>query len=133
MKKLSVLLTAVLLIAGVMTANVTSYAAEAKTAAVSFGATAEIHKEQELIEAKELARKLDGQSVEISAKIGADGNFFGSVTSKDIADAIELKFGIHIDKRAIQSPEIRRCGNFNFRISLYTGVVCNMTAVVEYR
>ena len=128
MKKIFVFLISVLLIAGALTTSVTAFAAEATnvTAAVN-----EFHNEQKLIAAKELAKKLDGKSVEISAKYGVDGTFFGSVTSKDIAIAIESEYGISIDKRKIETPEIKRCGTFDIKINLYTVVVCRMKVVVE--
>ena len=131
MKKLSIFLTSVLLIAGVITASVTAYAAEDKSNAITAIEAVGSHVDQELQTAKELAEKLDGQYVEISAKYGVDGKFFGSVTSKEIAGAIESRFGISIDKRKIETPEIKKCGSFDIRINLYTGVVCRMTVVVE--
>ena len=131
MKKISIFLTTLLLIAGILATSVTAYAAENISTAVTANEAVSFHEDQELIAAKELAKKLDGQFVEISAQYGVDGKFFGSVTSKDIAGAIESKFGISIDKRKIETPEIKRCGSFDIRINLYTGVVCRMTVVVE--
>ena len=131
MKKFSIFFTSVLLIAGVITTSVTAYAAEDISTAITANEAVGFHGDQELIAAKELAEKLDGQYVEISARYGVDGKFFGSVTSKEIAAAIESKFGISIDKRKIEAPEIKRCGSFDIRINLYTGVVCRMTVVVE--
>ncbi len=131
MKKLSIFLTSVLLIAGVITTSVTAYAAEDKTDAVTAIEAVGSHADRELQTAKELAKKLDGQYVGISAKYGVDGKFFGSVTCKEIAAAIESGFGISIDKRKIETPEIKRCGSFDIRINLYTGVICRMTVVVE--
>ena len=131
MKRVYIFLTTVFLIAGVMTTSVSAYAAEDKAMTVTVSAENDYHKEQELIAAKELAKKLEGQSVEISAQYGADGKFFGSVTSKEIAKAIEAKFSVSVDKRKIETPEIKRCGSFDIKINLYTGVVCRMTVVVE--
>ena len=131
MKKLSIFLTSVLLIAGVLTTSITTYAAENISTAITSIEAVVSHGDQELTAAKELAKKLDGQFVEISARYGVDGKFFGSVASKDIAGAIESKFGISIDKRKIETPEIKRCGSFDIKINLYTGVVCKMTVVVE--
>ena len=131
MKKLSIFLTSVLLIAGILTTSVTVYAAENLSTAVTTNEAVGFHGDQELIAAKELAKKLDGQFVEISAQYGVDGKFFGSVTSKEIAGAIESKFGISVDKRKIETPEIKKCGSFDIKINLYTGVVCKMTVVVE--
>lgn len=131
MKKISIFLTTLLLITGVLTTSLTAYAIENKTAAVTASETDNFHREQELLAAKELAGKLNGKSVEITAKLGVDGKFFGSVTTKDISNAIESKYSVSIDKRNIVTPEIKRCGNYDIKINLYTGVVCNMIVVVK--
>lgn len=131
MKKISIFLTTVLLIAGVMTTSISAYAAEYKTIEIIASEIVGFHSEQEFIAAKELAKKLDGQSVEITAQLGVDGKLFGSVTSKEIANAIESNFTVTIDKRKIETPEIKKCGKYDIRINLYTGVVCRMTVIVE--
>lgn len=68
MKNLSIFLTSALLIAGVLITSVTTYAVENISSAVTTNEAVGFHGDQELIAAKELAKKLDGQFVEISAQ-----------------------------------------------------------------
>ena len=55
-------------------------------------------KNMERAEALELAKKLEGVRVEVTAKAGKDGRLFGSVTAGDIADALKKK-RIEVDKK----------------------------------
>lgn len=66
----------------------------------------EIEREQAKIRAEyqKLAKKLEGTSVSIARKAAAENKLFGSVTSKDIAEALEAQ-NIEIDRRVIQLPE----------------------------
>ena len=62
--------------------------------------------EQQRAEAKAAAEKqaeeLNAAKVVIKTKAGEGGRLFGSITSKDIADAAEKQLGIKIDKKKIQ-------------------------------
>ena len=66
----------------------------------------EIEREQAKIRAEyeKLAKKLEGTSVSIARKAAAENKLFGSVTSKDIAEALEAQ-NIEIDRRVIQLPD----------------------------
>ena len=55
--------------------------------------------------ALEVAEKLKGCSVKISAKAGQGGRLFGSVTSKEISDALKAQFGMDIAKTKIVLPD----------------------------
>jgi large subunit ribosomal protein L9 len=51
---------------------------------------------------------------------GADGRLYGSVTSKDIAEALKRDFGIEVDRRKIVVPEpIKAYGNYTLEVKLY--------------
>ena len=89
------------------------------------------NKEQEIAAAKKLAETLNGKTVKITAETGVDGKFFGSVTAKEIAAAIEEEFDVTIDRRMIQCPEIKKTGSFDFKVNIYTGITAKMTVVVE--
>lgn len=89
------------------------------------------HKEQELLAAKKVAGRLEGQFVELKAKAGADGRLFGSITAKEIANAVKVKYNVNIDKRKIEAPEIKAFGKFDFKVKIMTGVVANMIVSVE--
>ena len=58
-------------------------------------------KEQDMKAAEEIKSKLEKITVKITAKAGEGGKLFGSVTTKDIADALKVQHGIDIDKRKI--------------------------------
>ena len=57
---------------------------------------------EEKAEAQEQAAKLEKALVTIRTKAGDGGRIFGSITSKDIADAIGSQLGIEVDKKKIQ-------------------------------
>ncbi|WJY26802.1 MULTISPECIES: 50S ribosomal protein L9 [Sporosarcina] len=79
--------------------------------------------EQELQEAKQLKETVEGLTVELKAKSGEDGRLFGSVTSKQIAAALEKQHGIKIDKRKMELPDaIRALGYTNVPVKLHHDV-----------
>jgi len=58
-------------------------------------------KANELAKAKELAAKISELTVEIKSKSGEGGRLFGSITSKDVADALNKQHKIKIDKKKL--------------------------------
>ena len=76
----------------------------------------------ETAEAKKNAERISGKTITITAKAGANGKLFGSVTAKEIAEKIEKEFGIKTDKRKITVEDIKQFGTYEFEIKLYTGV-----------
>ena len=82
---------------------------------------------QELAEAKELKEKLEQLTVELKAKSGEGGRLFGSITSKQIASALEKQQGIKIDKRKMDLPDaIRALGYTNVPIKLHPDVTATL-------
>lgn len=79
-------------------------------------------KAAELQAAKDIAAKLDTKEVIVSIKMGDNGKFFGSVTNKEIADAL-LKEGYEIDKKKIIIKDpIKAAGVFGVEVKIYPGV-----------
>ena len=78
--------------------------------------------ETETAEAQKNAADISGKTSVITAKAGANGKLFGSVTAKEIAEKIEKEFGIKTDKRKITVEDIKQFGTYEFEIKLYTGV-----------
>ncbi len=82
--------------------------------------------------ALEVAEKLKGCSVKISAKVGQGGRLFGSVTSKEISDALKAQFGMDIAKTKIVLPDpIKAFGGYQIKCKLgyeVSGVI-NVTVV----
>ncbi len=80
--------------------------------------------EVEKAEATALAGKLDTVLVKLVCKSGADGRLYGSVTAKEIAEALEKQYHLTVDKRKITIPEpIKTFGKFELEVKLYTDVV----------
>lgn len=91
------------------------------------------HKEEtELAAAKETAKKIDGKTVELFAKGGTAGRLFGSITAKEIAEAINAKFGTAIDKKKISLDcDIKTFGTYNAEIRLINGVTAKCSVNVR--
>ena len=68
--------------------------------------------------------------MKITAKAGQGGKLFGSVTSKEIAEAIKAQYQVTIDKRRIESSDIKAFGTFECEIKLYTGISAKIYVVV---
>ncbi|MCL1981867.1 MAG: 50S ribosomal protein L9 [Clostridiales bacterium] len=73
--------------------------------------------------AEKMAERLAEVSVSIASKAGEGGRLFGSITSKDIADALKEQHNIDIDKKkfVIDAP-IKHLGEFEITIKLYQEV-----------
>ncbi len=101
-------------------------AIEASTQALNDVATkerAEKHRiEMEKKAAQEIADKLSGSTVKMTAKAGQNGKLFGSVTSKEVAELINKQFGTSIDKRKVTIADIKQFGTYECEVKLYTGI-----------
>lgn len=74
----------------------------------------------ELAEAQALKEKVEALTVELKAKSGDGGRLFGSVSTKQIADALQKVHGIKIDKRKMTLPDgIRSLGFTNVPVKLH--------------
>ncbi|KPL57861.1 50S ribosomal protein L9 [Rossellomorea vietnamensis] len=79
--------------------------------------------QEELEDAKRLKATLEEITVEMKAKSGEGGRLFGSITSKQIADALKKAHDIKIDKRKIEMNDaIRALGYTNVPVKLHTDV-----------
>lgn len=82
------------------------------------------HRNQEEQRAKNLADRLSEVTVKLTAKAGKEGKLFGSITSKDVAQALKEQYNIEVDKRKIDLPDgIKNCGIREVKVSLYPQVV----------
>jgi large subunit ribosomal protein L9 len=83
------------------------------------------------MDADELANNLSAMTIEIEVKAGEEDKLFGSVTSKDIAEAI-AKQGIEIDKRKILLEEpIKRRGTYEVSIKMHQDVTATLNVEVK--
>ena len=86
--------------------------------------------ETETAAAKANAEKMAGKTIKITAKAGANGKLFGSVTSKELAEKIGDEFGIKVDKKKIVVEDIKQFGTFEFEVKLYTGISAKLFVMV---
>ena len=89
------------------------------------------HKEMERQEAVTLGEKLKGQNIIVKIKCGENGKTFGSITSKEIADALSAR-GFNVDKRKIELKDpIRTVGSYRVNVKLHAVVSVMITITVE--
>ncbi|HZU29938.1 MAG TPA: 50S ribosomal protein L9 [Candidatus Angelobacter sp.] len=85
----------------------------------------------EKADADALAKQLDGTALTFQRKAGEKDHLFGSVTTSDIAEALERK-GFNIDRRKIQLNEaIKNLGEVEVPIRLHRDVVSKVKVTVE--
>lgn len=66
--------------------------------------SAEHHRQAELAEAQETAKRMSELTVNLTAKAGSNGKLFGSITSKDVAEALTMQHHIKLDKKNSLCP-----------------------------
>lgn len=87
--------------------------------------------EKRLADAAALKEILEGKSVKVDARIGEEGQLFGSVTSANIADAIKAQLGVDIDrKRIARSQTIKMAGRHEVEVDLYRDINATVTVLV---
>jgi len=88
----------------------------------------QIAKERTL--AEEMARRLEGVVCRISAKVAEDDRLYGSVTARDVIDALAAQ-NITVEKRMLLLTEpIKQLGTFKIPIRVYKGVEPQITVEV---
>jgi len=81
-------------------------------------------------EAREFAAQLEGVTLTLTAKTGEKDRLYGSITSGDIADALETEIGKSVDRRKIELEEpIRELGTYSVPFKLLSDLA--PTIVVE--
>ncbi len=87
---------------------------------------------ENLAEAKTLAAELEKSSVTVKIKVGEGGRSFGSVSTKEISDAIKTQLGKDIDKKkVVMKDPIKAIGSFTVKIKLHPEVQAELSVKVE--
>ncbi len=74
-------------------------------------------------DARALAEKMNATMLDFKAKVGEQGRLYGSITSQDIADALQQKLGMDVDRRKIELAEpLRQVGEHKVNIHLHSDV-----------
>ena len=91
------------------------------------------HKGKEIEEATALREKLSGMSVTLKAKAGEGGRLFGSITSKDVAEALKMQQHIVIDKKKFVLPEggLKNIGTAEIDVKVYPEIVGKLKVIIE--
>ena len=87
--------------------------------------------EEQKAAAKEMADKLANITLKIESKGGDSGKLFGSITSKDIAEALEKQEGMKIDKKKIEMKNpIKQAGETEVTLKLFTEISAQLKVSV---
>ena len=89
------------------------------------------HKAEEIKAANAVAEKLEGKTFKFTAKAGANGKLFGSVTAKDVAERINSELGESIDKRKISMSDIKSFGTVQAEVKVYQGITAKIFVQVS--
>ena len=79
-----------------------------------------------------VADKINGLEIKIKMEHGQDGRLYGSVTAKDIAEAVKTAINVEIDKRKIQLKEsIKAYGSYSVEVKLLSDISAKFTLLVH--
>ncbi|HWF47830.1 MAG TPA: 50S ribosomal protein L9 [Bryobacteraceae bacterium] len=82
-------------------------------------------------DAEDLGKLMGNVRLTFHQRVGENGQLFGSVTSKDIADALEAQ-RFHVDRRKVQLDEpIKTLGEHKVGLRLHRDVITEITVSVE--
>lgn len=88
------------------------------------------HAEMEKQAAQEAAKALQGKGLRLTARAGQGGRLFGSVTTKEVAEALKAQYGLDVDKRKIVMADIKAFGSYEAEIKLHAGITAKITVTV---
>ena len=86
---------------------------------------------RQLAGAQDLAARIEGLTLTFTARAGETGKLYGSVTTADLAEAVERELGQELDRRKIISDPLRQLGEHSVEIRLMTDVSANLKVVIE--
>ena len=94
-------------------------------------ASREEKRQREREEAEIAANRISSTTLTMGVKVGEGGKLYGSITSKDIADALGRR-GIEIDRHKIELDEpLKSLGTYKVAVKVYQGMTSEVTIVVE--
>lgn len=92
---------------------------------------AELRRAQLNQEFSGVAEQLETMVLTFGVKASEMGKLFGSVTSQDIADAINEKLGLQISRKQIETQPIRKLGEYKVAVHLTVDLVPKVTVIVH--
>ncbi len=73
------------------------------------------------------ADKINGKTVSMCVKAGDSGKLFGSITSKEVAEAVKTQLKVDIDRRKLNMKDVKAVGDYSVEARLYTGITATFT------
>ena len=90
------------------------------------------HQQVALDEAQATKEKMEAVEVVLSAKAGENGKLFGSITSKDVAEALTMQHHIKLDKKKFVMPDgIKVLGTTTVDVKIHQGVTGKLKVTVK--
>lgn len=87
---------------------------------------------ENLAAAKELCEKIEKSSITLKVKVGEGGKLFGSISNKEIAEAVKAQLGYEVDKKKVQiTTPLKNVGTMDVAIKLHTKVTAQLKVNVE--
>src|SRR5215212_10065473 len=98
---------------------------------VKIRSTAEVRRTEQNSELKDLAKNINGITVVFSAKAGETGKLYGSITTQDVATAIQEKTRYEVKKQQIDMQPIRNLGEYTAYVRLTMDLVPEVKIIVH--
>lgn len=92
---------------------------------------ADHHYKEEKRAAEDMAKIIEGKTIKIIAKAGANGKLFGAITSKEVALELNKISGVSVDKKKLTVSDIKNFGEYSATVKLFTDVVAKFTVAVS--
>ena len=87
---------------------------------------------ENLAEAQAVAKSLEGKQVTVTLRVGEGGKTFGSISAKEISEAVKEQLGMDIDKKKlVQDAPIKALGTFDVPIRLHSKVTGAIKVIVK--
>jgi large subunit ribosomal protein L9 len=94
-------------------------------------ASREEKRRREREEAEIAAQRISSTTLTMGVKVGEGGKLYGSITAKDIADALGRR-GIMVDRHKVELDEpLKTLGTYKVAVKVYSGLTSEVTIVVE--
>lgn len=85
----------------------------------------------EIEEAQMLAESIKGIEVKIITKSGDNGRLFGSITTKDIAEALNKQHNVSVDKKKLSVDTIKQLGTYDVEVKIYPEISTKIKLIIS--
>jgi large subunit ribosomal protein L9 len=94
-------------------------------------ASREVKRRREKDEAEVAATRIASTTLTMGVKVGEGGKLYGSITAKDIADALGRR-GIAVDRHKVDLEEpLKSLGTYKVAVKVFAGLTPEVTVIVE--